>query len=86
MIDISERGVLVNDLRTLWRECFATNIEEVKAIDLIQHSIDLKQNAEPVRGTLAKYIPQEREFANRIVSDLEDAGMVARRSSHGGLE
>jgi len=49
-----------------WRDCFATSIKEIKATDLIEHSIDLESDAKPVRGTLPKYTPQEREFANKI--------------------
>ena len=67
-----------------WRDCFATSLRDVKATDLIEYSIDLEREAQPIRGTLPKYTVQEREFANKIFPELEDAGIIARRSSPWG--
>ena len=67
-----------------WKECFATSVRKIKPTDLIEHFIDLVPNAKPVRGTLPKYTVQEREFANRIFSELEDADIIVRRSSEWG--
>lgn len=60
-------------------------MSDVKATDLIEHSIELEPNVKPIRGTIPKYTPQEREFANRIFPELEDAGIIARRSSPSGV-
>ena len=67
-----------------WRDCFAKTVRDIKATDLIEHSIDLEPHARPIKGTLPKYTPQEREFANRIFPELEDAGIIVRRSSPWG--
>lgn len=79
--DTAERVVMAKRLAYTYRDCFATTIRDVKATDIIEHSIDLISEAKPVRGTLPKYTPTEREFANKIFPDLEDAGVIARRSS-----
>ena len=67
-----------------WRDCFALTVKDIKPTDLIEHSIDLVLDAKPVKGTLPKYTAQEREFANRIFPELEDAGIIVRRSSPWG--
>jgi len=67
-----------------WRECFAESVRDIKATDIIEHSIDLEPNAKPVKGTLPKYTAQEREFANTIFPAMEDAGIIVRRSSAWG--
>ena len=67
-----------------WRDCFATTVKHIRATDLIEHSIDLEADARPVHGTLPKHTTLEREFANRIFPEMEDAGIIARRSSPWG--
>lgn len=84
MADTLERIRAAKQLVYTWRDCFATNIRDIKATDLIEHSIDLVPNVKPVHSTLPKYTPQEREFANRIFPELEDAGIIIRQSSPWG--
>ena len=67
-----------------WKDCFAEHIRDIKATDLIEYSIDLEPNAKPVKGTLSRYTVEEREFANRIFSELKDAEIIVRRSSSWG--
>ena len=67
-----------------WKEFFATSVREVKPTDLIEHSIDLTDDARPVKAKLPRYTGEERAFANQIFPDLEDAGIITRRSSPWG--
>ena len=82
--DTPEKMSRAKRLMYTWREFFATSVREIKPTDLIEHSIDLLPNARPVQGKLPRYTAQEREFANRIFPELEDAGIIARRSSAWG--
>ena len=50
---------------------------------MLEHSIDL-EGARPVQGTLLKYTQEERDLANQIFLDLEDAGIIQQRSSEWG--
>ena len=84
MADTPERIQAAKQLAYTWKDCFATSVRDIKTTDLIEHSIDLVPNAKPVHGTLPKYTPQEREFANKIFPELEDAGIIIRRSSPWG--
>ena len=84
MADTPERMEKAQRLLYTWKDCFATNVRDIKATDIIEHSIDLEPNAKPVKGTLPRYTQQEREFANRIFPELEDAGIIVRRSSPWG--
>ena len=65
-----------------WKDCFAVNVRDIKATDLIAHSIDLEPNGKPAVGSLPKYTAVEREFANKSFPELEDAGIIVR---NGGL-
>ena len=82
--DTPERIERTQRLLYTWKDCFAVNIRDIKATDLIEHSIDLEPNAKPVKGTLPRYTAEERQFANRIFPELEDAGIIVRRSSPWG--
>ena len=83
--DTPERVEQVYRLLYTWRDCFATRVQDIQATDLIEHSIDLVPNAKPVAGSPPKYTAAEREFANRIFPELEDAGIIVRRSSPWGV-
>ena len=82
--DTPERVKQTHRLLYTWRDCFATRVQDIQATDLIEHSIDLAPNAKPVAGSLPKYTAIEREFVNRIFPELEDAGIIVRRSSPWG--
>ena len=82
--DTPERIERARRLVYTYKDCFATTIREIKATDLIEHSIDLEEGARPVKGTLPKYTQEEREFANQIFPELEDAGIIIRCSSEWG--
>lgn len=67
-----------------WKGCFAENVCDVKATDLIEHSIDLVPEARPVMGKVPKYTTAEHAFANEIFPQMKDAGIITRRSSPWG--
>lgn len=64
-----------------WRNCFAKNIRDIQAIDLIEHSINLRPGAHPVREKLLYYTAVERAFANEIFSLIEDIGVIIQKIS-----
>lgn len=67
-----------------WKGCFAENVCDVKATDLIEHSIDLIPEARPVMGKVPKYTTAEHAFASEIFPQMKDAGIITRRSSPWG--
>ena len=85
MADTADRMEKVKRLLYTYRDCFAVSLRDIKPTDLIEHSIDLEPNAKPVKGSLPKYTTEEREFANQIFPELEDAGIITRRSSPWGV-
>lgn len=82
--DTPEKRLEAKRLFYTWRDCFAENIRDIRATDLIEHSIDLKPGAHPVRGKIPRYNAAERAFANEIFPLMEDAGVIVRRSSEWG--
>lgn len=84
MADTPERVELAQRLVFTWKDCFASSVKDIKSTDLIEHSIELEPHAKPMKGTLPRYTVAEREFANRIFPELEDTGIIVRRSSSWG--
>lgn len=84
MADTPEKVVMSKCMLYTWRECFAKSVRDIKPTDLIEHSIDLEAHARPIKTSLPRYTAEEREFANRIFPELEDAGIIVRRSSPWG--
>ncbi len=84
MADTPQRVRKTKQLLYTWKDCFATSVRDIQATDLIEHSIDLQPNAKPVKSSLPRYTQEEKEFANRIFPELEDAGIIIRRSSEWG--
>lgn len=67
-----------------WKDVFAENLREIRPTDLIEHTIDLKPGATPVKGRVPLYTPWERKFAAKIFPELEQAGIIRRMSSEWG--
>lgn len=82
--DTLERQERAKRLVYTYRDCFASTIREIQATDLVEHSIILEKGAKPVKGSLPRYTQEEREFANSILPELDDAGIIQRRSSEWG--
>lgn len=74
--DTPEKQVKAKRLFYTWQECFAKNIRDIRATDIIEHSIDLKPRAHPVQGKIPHYKAVERAFANEIFPLIEDAGII----------
>lgn len=61
-------------------------MKDVHATDLLKHSIDLTEDARPVKGKASKYTAKERDFANKIFPAMENAGIITQRSSPWGAK
>ena len=79
--DIPERVAKAKRLFYIWKGCFAENVCDIKAIDLIEHFIDLVPETQPVMGKVPKYTTTEHAFANEIFLQMEDAEIITQRSS-----
>ena len=82
--DTPERIAKVRRMLYTWRDCFAKTMCDVKATDLIEHSIDLTPNAKPVYTPIKRYNPKEKAFAARIFPEMEAAGIILRAASDWG--
>lgn len=71
-----EKQIQVKRLFFTWRDCFAKNIRNIRAKDLMEHSIDLKSGAHLVQEKLSRYTAVERAFANEIFPLIEDASII----------
>ena len=84
MADTKERKEKAIRILYTWKDYFAIRVRDIKATNLIEYSIDLDTNSRPIKGTLPKYTAEEREFSNKIFPEMEDTGIVYRRSSPWG--
>ena len=57
MANTAEKMERSKRLLYTWKDYFAISIRDIKATDIIKHSIDLESNAKPIKGTLPKYTP-----------------------------
>lgn len=76
VVDTSECQDQVVRLLYTWCDCFATSCIDIKATDLIEHSIDLILDACPIKAKLLKYSHYKWEFANCILPEMEVAGII----------
>ncbi len=81
MMNTSTKIEKMKRLLYIFRKCFAESVRDIKTIDIIEHSIDLKLNVKSVKSSLLKYTAQEREFVNVIFSAMKNVGIIVRRSS-----
>lgn len=84
LADTAERVTRARCLLYTWKDVFAENLREIRPTDLIEHTIDLKTGATPVRGKVPLYTPRERDFSAKIFPELEQAGIIRRISSEWG--
>jgi len=82
--DTLERLEKAKRMLYTWKECFAKIVRDIQSTVLIEHSIDLEPHAPLSKISLPRYTPEEKEFANRIFLEMEDAGIIVRRSSSWG--
>ena len=81
MADFIKRIQKTKRLIYIWKNCFIKHIRNIKIINFIEHSINLESNAKSVKDTLSKYIPQKREFVNKIFPKLENVEIIIRRNN-----
>lgn len=84
--DTEEKVRKVKRLLYTWRDCYARNMREIRATDLVEHTIDLKPNARPVYAKIPSYNHKEREFAAKIFPEMEAAGIIIRGASDWGAK
>lgn len=70
MADTPQRRDAVKRLLYTWRDCFVRSVRDIKATDLIEHSIDLAPGAKPVKAKMKRYSQREREFAAKAFPDM----------------
>ena len=56
-------------------------MKDVHATDLLKHSIDLTEDARPVKGKASKYTAKECDFANEIFPAMENAGIITLKEA-----
>ena len=81
MTNIFKRMFRAKRLTYIWKDCFATNVKNIKIINFIEHSIDFETNVKLVRDTLFKYIQKKKKFANKIFSKFENVNIIIRQSN-----
>lgn len=81
MADTLDKQNLSKRLLYTWREYFAKTLKDVQSTDFIEHSINLKLNARPSYSKIPRYTEKERQFCDRIFSEIEEAGIITRASS-----
>jgi hypothetical protein len=77
----SEQRARAKRLLYTWRNCFAMKMSNIKTIDLIEHSIELKSNAKSMKERILRYTSKKRKFANEIFSQMKKADIIIRMSS-----
>lgn len=55
MADTKARRANVRRLLYTWRDCFAKSVRDIRATDLIEHSIDLIPGLKPVKAKIKRY-------------------------------
>ena len=51
-------------------------MRDIKPMDLLYHSIDLRPQINSVKARVPKYTLKEREFAAKIFLEMEEAGII----------
>ncbi|KAJ6125848.1 Ribonuclease H-like protein [Penicillium samsonianum] len=64
----------------------AESVRDIRATDLIEHSIGIVPDAKPVKAKMKRYTQYEREFAAKAFPDMEDAGILYRMASQWGAQ
>lgn len=59
-----------------WKECFARNLKEINATDLVEHAIELMPNAKPYKAKVPLWTKSERDYAKVLFPEMVAAGIV----------
>ena len=68
----------------IWKDCFATNLRNIKATDLIEHAIELLPNAKPYKCKIPLWTKGEKDYARKVFPDMAAAGIVVTREGPWG--
>jgi hypothetical protein len=80
----SDKASRVRRLLYTWREVFEADMLKIKRTDLIEHCIELTPRAAPVKSKIPLYTKEERAFCNKLLSRMEQAGLIYRCDSEWG--
>ena len=61
-----------------WRDIFEDEMLKIRKTDLIEHCIPLLPNARPFKAKLPLYTDEERDFCNKVIPQMEKAGLIYR--------
>ena len=67
-----------------WRDVFETDLLRIRQTDLIEHAIVLTPNAKPYRARIPLYTEEEIGFCGRLLTKMEEAGLIFRCDSERG--
>jgi len=67
-----------------WRDVFETDLLRIRKTDLSEHAIVLNTGAVPYRGRIRLYTEEEIAFCRRLLSKMEEAGLIFRCDSEWG--
>jgi len=71
----------VERLLYTWKDIFTDDMLKIKECDLVEHAIDIKPNAKPVRTKTPLYTEEEIAFSAKLIPAMQGAGLIARCDS-----
>ena len=80
--DTIEKIQMIQRMLFTWKNCFARNLKEIRATNLIQHTIDLKLNARLIYSKIPQYNCKKRQFAAKIFSKMEKTRIITKATSN----
>ena len=76
-----EEREAANRLVYTWKDVFESDLLKIRTTDLIEPGIDLKPGAQPERAKRPLYTEAELRFANKLIPQMEQAGLILRCDS-----
>ena len=61
-----------------WKDVFESDLVKKRTTDLIEHGIDPKPSAQPERVKTPLYTEAKSRFANKLMPQMEQAGLILR--------
>jgi len=82
--DTAERREYAKRILFTWKDCFITKLSELRATDLIEHTIVIQGDPTPPKTRLGKYTPLEIAFADKMFPSMIEAGILSPGISEWG--
>ena len=79
-LDRGQRNQVERLLYT-WKDIFTDDMLKIKECDLVEHAIDIKPGAKPVKTKTPLYTEEEITFLAKLIPAMEKAGLIARCDS-----